>query len=115
MFETIRDSFLSDICCINGWLEKYLKRVSTSTRKRSGEHNSINPMQVEKHLLEIHKTLIDVPLECIINIDELALQHCTTSSRSYCTVNSDGCGVKGSKEQITVTLGVSASGEKFNS
>jgi DDE superfamily endonuclease len=70
-------------------------------------------MQLEKCLHEICKTLIDVPLECIINIDELALQHCTTSSRSYCTVNLDGCGVKQSKEQITVTLGVSASGEKF--
>jgi hypothetical protein len=42
--------------------------------------------------------LIDVPLECIINIDELASQHCTTSSRSYCTVNSGGCGVKQNKE-----------------
>ena len=81
--------------------------------KRCGEHNSINPMQVEKCLHEVCKTLIDVPHECIINIDELALQHCTTSSRSYCTVNSDGHGVKQIKEQITVTLGVSASGEKF--
>jgi hypothetical protein len=97
----------------NGWLKKYLKRLSTSSRKRCREHNSINPMQMEKRLHEICKALIDVPLECIINIDELALQHCTTSSRSYCTVNSDGHGVKWSKEQITVTLGVSASGDKF--
>lgn len=57
--------------------------------------------------------LCDVPLECIINIDESALQHRTTSSKSYCTVNSDDRGVKRSKERITVTLGVSASGEKF--
>jgi hypothetical protein len=70
-------------------------------------------MQVEKRLHEIREMLIDVPLECIINIDESALQHRTTSSRSFCTVNTDGRGVKRSKERITVTLGVSASGEKF--
>ena len=62
---------------------------------------------------EICKTLIDVPLECIINIDKLALQHYITFSRSYCTVNLDGHGVKHSKEQITVSLRVSTSGEKF--
>ena len=43
-------------------------------------------MQVEKRLHEIRKMLIDVPLECIINIDELAFQHCTTVLANKWTV-----------------------------
>ena len=47
--------FLQTFVASNGWLEKYLNLISTSSRKRCGEHNSINPMQVEKRLHEICK------------------------------------------------------------
>jgi hypothetical protein len=57
---------LQTLVASNGWLEKYLKHISTTSRKRYGEDNSINPMQMEKCLHEICKALIDVPLECII-------------------------------------------------
>lgn len=57
--------------------------------------------------------LIDVPLKCIINIDESALQYHTTSSRLYFTSNSNGRGVKQSKDRTTVKLGVTASSETF--
>ena len=57
--------------------------------------------------------LEDVPIQNIWNLDETALQHMTTSLHSYVTINSDGRGVKRSKECITVTLIVSASGEKL--
>ena len=57
--------------------------------------------------------LEDVPIQNIWNLDETALQHRTTSSHSYVTINSDGRGVKRSKEHITVTPIVSASGEKL--
>ena len=97
----------------NGWLEKYLKRVGTSSRRRCGEHSSVNPAVVENRLQEIRDVLQDVLPENILNIDESVLKHRTTSSRSYCTANSDGRGVKRSKERITVTPIVSAAGEKF--
>lgn len=64
-------------------------------------------------LYQIHKMPIVVPLECIINIDKLALHNCTILSRLYCTVNLDVCEVKRSKRQITMTLNVNAFGEKF--
>jgi DDE superfamily endonuclease len=54
-----------------------------------------------------------VPIQNVWNLDETALQHKTTSSHSYVTINSDGRGVKCSKERITVTPIVSASGEKL--
>lgn len=97
----------------NGWLEKYLKRISTSSKRRCGEENSISVMEVEKCLQQIREMLCDVPLKCIINIDKLALQHRTTSSRTYFTVNSDDSVVKRNKERIIMTLGVSAPSEKF--
>lgn len=75
--------------------------------------NSFNFIQFEKRLHKICEVLIDVPLECIINIDESALQHRTTSSRFYCIANSDDRGVKRSKDRITITLGVSTSCETF--
>jgi DDE superfamily endonuclease len=104
---------LQKFVVLNGWLAKYLKGISTSTKKSCREQNSLNPMQVEKCLHEIHKTPINVPLKCIFNIDKLALYHCTKSSRLKCTVNLDGRGVKQNKEQNTVTLRVCASSEKF--
>lgn len=104
---------LQPIIASNAWLEKYLKRVSTSSVKECGEHNNFKFIQVEKRLHEICEALIDVSFECIINIDESALQHRTTSPQSYCTANSNGRGVKKSKDKITVTLGVSASSETF--
>ena len=72
-----------------------------------------NLISIEQCLTEIRKLLEDVPIQNIWNLDETALQHRTTSSRSYVTINSDGRGVKRSKERITVTLIVSASGEKL--
>jgi hypothetical protein len=57
--------------------------------------------------------LEDIPIQNIWNLDETALQCRMTSSHSYVTINSDGCGVKCSKERITVTLIISASGEKL--
>lgn len=62
---------------------------------------------------QIYEILCNVTLECIIHIDKSALEHRMTSSRLYYTVNLNGRGMKRSKEQITVVLGVSASGEKF--
>lgn len=97
----------------NGWLEKYSKRVGTSSRRRCGEHSSVSHVAIERRLQEIRELLRDVPLQDILNIDESAFQHRTTSSRSYCTANNDGRGVKRSKDRITVTPIVSATGEKF--
>jgi hypothetical protein len=57
--------------------------------------------------------LNDVPFECIINIDDLEIKERTTSLRSFCTFNTDGYGAKRSKERITLSLGLSATGEKF--
>eukprot|EP00474_Spongospora_subterranea_P001549 CRZ02007.1 hypothetical protein [Spongospora subterranea] len=57
--------------------------------------------------------LNDVELCNIWNIDESALQYRTTSSRSYVSVNSDGRGVKRSKDRLTITPIVSSAGEKM--
>ena len=57
--------------------------------------------------------LEDIPLQNIWNLDETALQHRTISSCSYVTINSDGHGVKCSKEHITVTPIVGATGEEL--
>ena len=57
--------------------------------------------------------LQEVALGDIWNVDETALQYRTTSSRSYVAFNSDGRGVKRSKEHIPVTPVVSAAGEKL--
>ena len=86
----------------------------TTSKCRCGEHSSANLISIEQCLTEIRKLLEDVPIQNIWNLDETALQHMPTSSRSYVTINSDGHGsVKCSKERITVTLIVSASGEKL--
>lgn len=97
----------------NGWLANYTKRVGTRSVRRCGEHSSADTATIEGRLKEIRLQLEGVPLECIFNIDESALLHRTTSSRSYVTVNSDNRGVKRSKERITFTPIVSASGEKL--
>ena len=104
---------LQDFKASNGWLQKYLARHDTTSRRRCGEHSSVDASQIEYRLQEIRKILADVPLENIWNVDETALQYRTTSSRSYVTCNSDGRGVKRSKERITVTPIVSAAGEKL--
>ena len=57
--------------------------------------------------------LEDIPLDHIFNVDESAVLYRTTSSRSYVTINNDKRGVKRSKERITITPVVSASGEKL--
>ena len=97
----------------NGWLQSYLKQKGTTSKRRCGEHSSANLISIEQRLTEIRKLLEDVPIQNIWNLDETALQHRSTSSHSYVTINNDGCGVKHSKEHIIVTLIVSASGEKL--
>jgi hypothetical protein len=97
----------------NGWLQSYLKQKGTTSKCRCGEHSSANLISIEQRLIEIRKLLEDVPIQNIWNLDETTLQHKTTSSHSYVTINSDGRGVKCSKEHITVTLIASASGEKL--
>ena len=97
----------------NGWLQSYLKQKGTTSKHRCGEHSSANLISIEQCLTEIRNLLEDVPIQNIWNLDETALQHRTTSSQSYVIINSDGCGVKFSKECITVTLIVSASGKKL--
>jgi hypothetical protein len=57
-----------------------LKGVRTSSRRKCGEHSSVNLATIEKRLQEIRMILKDIPLENILNIDECALQHRTTSS-----------------------------------
>jgi hypothetical protein len=93
--------------------KKKLQRWGTRTRRRSDELNSVNQKSIEIHLRKILKLFEDVPLENIWNLDETALQFRITSSCSYVTITSDGRGVRGSKELITVTLIVSAAGEKL--
>jgi DNA-binding XRE family transcriptional regulator len=97
----------------NGWLDNYKHRVQTTSIRRCGEHSSTDPVTIEERMKVIRDMLIGVPIENIFNMDESALQHRTTSSRSYVTVNSDKRGVKRSKERITFTPLVSASGEKL--
>jgi hypothetical protein len=41
---------LQTFVALNGWLKKYLKQGSTSTRERRGEHNSLKLLQEEKCL-----------------------------------------------------------------
>ena len=71
---------------------------------------------MHERLCQIQQMLIDdkVLPEDIWNLDETALLYRTTCSRSFVTMNSDGRGVKRSKERITATPIVSAVGEKFN-
>lgn len=113
MFETIRHNLSLNIFALNGLIKKYLKYISTSSMKRCIEHNRLILMQVEKHLHQICKMLIDISLKCIIIIDKYALYHCTTSSKSYCRMNLHGCGTKQSKKLIIVTFGVSTLGDKY--
>ena len=97
----------------NGWLENYKNRFGTTSVRRCGEHSSTDPETIEKRMVEIRNMLLNVPLSNIFNADESALQYRTTSSRSYVTVNSDKRGVKRSKERMTFTPIISASGEKL--
>jgi hypothetical protein len=108
----IRD-FLVSFKTSNGWLQNYLQRWGTRSRRRCCELNFVNQKSIENRLRKIQKLLEDVPLENIWNLDEPALQFHTTSSRSYVTINSDGRGVRRSKERITVTPIVSAADEKL--
>ena len=96
-----------------GWLKNYLSRLGATSRRRCGEHSSVDANKIEDRLQEIRSMLADVPMENIWNLDETALQYRTTSSRSYVTCNSDGRGVKRSKERITVTPIVNAAVEKM--
>lgn len=105
--------YLIEFKASNGWLQKYLTRKGTTSMRRCGEHSSVDPQPIEKRLADIQQRLENVPLEDIWNIDEFALQHRTTSSRSYVTINNDGRGVKRCKDRITVTPIVSAAGEKL--
>ena len=97
----------------NGWLQSYLKQKGTTSKHRCGKLSSADLISIEQCLTEIRKLLEDIPLQNIWNLDETPIQHRTTSLHSYMTINSDGCGVKRSKEHISVTLIVSASGEKL--
>ena len=97
----------------NGWLDNYKNRVGTKSVRRCGEHSSTDPITIEKRMDVIRNMLVGIPLKTIFNMDESALQHRMTSSRSYVTVNSDKRGVKRSKERITFTPMVSAAGEKL--
>jgi len=94
-----------------GWLNGYMQRSGGSSRKKCGEHRSVDMASIEDRLQQIQLLLTGVPLNCIWNIDEMALQHRTTSSRSYVTINHDGRGTKRCKDRITVTLIVNAAGE----
>jgi len=98
----------------NGWLENYKVRTGTRSVRKCGEHSSIDQSAINSRLAEIRTLLVDVPLDSIWNLDVAGLQHRTTSSRSFVTVNHDGRGVKRSKERITITPIVSAACEKMD-
>jgi hypothetical protein len=70
----------------NSWLQNYLSRKGTTSKRRCGEHSSKDPGAIVKRLADIRQRLKGVPLEGIWNVDEFALQHRTTSSRSYVTI-----------------------------
>ena len=98
----------------SGWLYRYLNRTGVRSRRRCGEHSSVDLAFTEASLQRIRNQLEGIALNNIWNLDETALQFRTTSSRSYVTINSDGRGVKRSKERITITPIVSASGERLH-
>ena len=93
-----------------GWLEKFMQRTRGKSKTICGESKSVDMNAVEQKLAKIRKLLTDVRLDCIWNVDEMALQHRTTSARSYVTVNHDGRGTKRCKDRITVTPVVNAAG-----
>ena len=105
--------YLKNFKASNSWLQIYVSRKGTTSRRRCGESSSTNTEAIADRLGDIRRRLENVPLHHIWNIDETALQHRTTSSRYYMTINSDGRGVKRSKERLTVTPLVSGSGEKL--
>ena len=90
-----------------------MNRKRTTSRRRCVESISTNTETIADRLGDIRHRPENVPLHHICNISETALQHWTTSSRYYVTMNSDRRGLKRSKERLIVTPLVSASGEKL--
>ena len=97
----------------NGWLQNYFKQKGTTSQCRCGKLLSADRISIEQCLTEIRKLLEDIPLQSIWNLDETAIQHRITSLHSYMTINSDGCGIKHSKDCTVVKPIVSTSGEKL--
>lgn len=93
----------------NVWLENYLKRILTSSKKRYKEHWSFisckcstfewNLCNIDWYIIQIHYPHWQIDF--------------ATSSISYCKINSDVHGVKWNKKCIIMILEISTSVRKF--
>lgn len=118
---------LRDFKASNGWLHRYMQRRNVRSIPKSSagagtvtvcngaldpsnrDQHQLRSMKPEQRLEIIRERLAQVPLSCIWNLDETDVRHRTTSLNPNAAVNAEPC----SKEQLMVTVLVSAAGEKW--
>jgi hypothetical protein len=92
----------------NGWLENFKFRFNVKHYCTSGESKSVDPITVEKGVIDLKALICRYDLENIYNFDETALFYRLPPNKTLASCSTSG--TKESKERISIGLCVNATG-----
>lgn len=106
---------LSKFSASNGWLDGYRTRFgSFSSKQFHGEHSVIKNVDIQTRLRELHHSLSQVPLEDIWTGSEFAVMYKPQNAPPNAAQQVGDAPGANSSGRYTVSLFVSAAGEKFD-